>query len=106
LKYFILEGEHLAPWDQIVHLEAEHHEFLRNGYDRGDFLFSGPQIPPHGGFLVARAESRDALDRLLADEPFVKAGKMRFSRVTEFHPAQHVSELNSWFQKNSAPTSA
>jgi hypothetical protein len=24
----------------------------------------------------------------LAEEPFVKAGKMRFSRVTEFFPAQ------------------
>ena len=51
----------------------------------------------YGGFLVARASSRQALDALLADEPFVEAGKMRFSRVTEFHPAQFQPLLKDWF---------
>jgi peroxiredoxin/uncharacterized protein YciI len=99
VKHFILVGEHLAPWEEIAHLEAKHHQFLQKGYEAGHFLFSGPQVPPHGGFLVARAESREALDQLLANEPFVKARKMRFVRVTEFHPAQNVPELDSWFQK-------
>lgn len=99
MKHFILEGEHLVAWDQIAHLEAEHHQFLQKGYDEGHFLFSGPLVPPHGGFLVARADSRESLDQLLANEPFVKAGKMRFSRITEFHPAQNAPELNGWFQK-------
>jgi uncharacterized protein YciI len=67
------------------------------GYERGFFLFSGPQIPAHGGFLVARAESREALGALLAKEPFVEAGKMRFSRITEFHPAQFQPLLKHWF---------
>jgi uncharacterized protein YciI len=97
MKYFLLEGEHLAPFDEFRHLEPAHHAFLQKGYDDGFFLFSGPQIPAHGGFLVARASSRQALDALLAEEPFVKAGKMRFSRVTEFHPAQFQPLLKDWF---------
>lgn len=44
-----------------------------------------------------RAASRDALDAYLSDEPFVKAGKMRFSRVVEFHPAQFQPVLGDWF---------
>ena len=34
---------------------------------------------------------------LLADEPFVRAGKMRFTRVTEFNPAQFQTSLQTWF---------
>jgi uncharacterized protein YciI len=97
MKYFILEGKHLAPFEQFMHLEPEHHAFLQAGYDSGAFLFSGPQIPPHGGFLVARAESRERLDALLAEEPFVKGGFMRFSSVTEFDPIQHQPFLKEWF---------
>jgi uncharacterized protein YciI len=97
MKYFLLEGQHLAPFEEFRYLEPAHHAFLQKGYEDGVFLFSGPQIPPHGGFLVARAESRAALDGLLAEEPFVKAGKMRFNRVTEFHPAQFQPALKDWF---------
>ena len=97
MKYFLLEGEHLAPFDEFRHLEPAHHAFLQKGYDAGFFLFSGLQIPAHGGFLVARASSRQALDAVLAEEPFVEAGKMRFSRVTEFHPAQFQPLLKDWF---------
>ncbi len=97
MKYFLLEGEHLAPFETFRHLEPEHHAFLQKGYDAGSFLFSGPQVPAHGGFLLARAPSRGALDALLAEEPFVKAKKMRFSRIIEFHPAQFQPLLKEWF---------
>lgn len=97
MRHFILEGEHLAPFATFSHLQPEHHAFLRSGYDDGHFLFSGPQIPPHGGFLAARAESREVLDALLAEEPFVKAGKMRFKRVLEYNPVQHQPLLKPWF---------
>ena len=60
MKYYLLEGEHLAPFEEFRHLEPAHHAFLQKGYDDGFFLFSGPQIPAHGGFLVARASSRHA----------------------------------------------
>lgn len=92
-----MEGEHLAPFEEFRHLQPAHHAFLQKGYDDGFFLFSGPQIPHHGGFLVARAASREDLDALLADEPFVKAKKMRFSQITEFHPAQCHPLLKGWF---------
>jgi len=97
MKYFLLEGEHLVPFDDLAPLLPAHAAFLQRGYDAGHFLFSGPQSPPKGGFLLARAASREALDALLADEPFVRAGKMRFSRVTEFDPVQHQPFLADWF---------
>lgn len=100
MKYFVLEGKHLVPFEKLQDLVEAHHAFLQEGYDRGDFLFSGPQVPPHGGFLVARAADRASLDLLLAKEPFVTAGKMEFTRIVEFHPAQNASVLNDWFCKS------
>jgi len=97
MKHFLLEGQHLVPFSELAHLVDEHHAFLDRGYREGVFLFSGPQVPPHGGFLVARAESLDALNAYLGDEPFVKAKVMRFSRVTEFNAAQYQGFLQEWF---------
>lgn len=98
VKYYLLEGEHLVPFSDLADLMPFHHAFLQKGYDEGAFLFSGPQVPAKGGFLVARAPSREALDARLAEEPFVKAGKMRFSRVTEFDAAQYQPSLKAWFE--------
>lgn len=100
MKYFFLEGEHLVPFEQRdPRLIAEHRAFLQQGYDNGRFLLSGPQIPPSGGILIARAESLEELNALLADEPFVKAKLMRFIRIIEFNPVQHQPSLNEWFGK-------
>jgi len=99
MKHFLLEGEHLVPFTELGDLVEEHHAFLTKGYKDGFFLFSGPQVPPHGGFLVARADSRQELDALLAGEPFLREGKMRFARITEFDPAQHQDILAEWFGK-------
>jgi len=98
MKYFFLEGEHLAPFEERdPGLIAEHRRFLQQGYDEGRFLLSGPSVPPTGGVLVARAESREQLNAFLADEPFCKAKLMRFSRVIEFDPVQHQRVLAEWF---------
>jgi uncharacterized protein YciI len=100
MRYFILEGTHLVPFDEIpAELKAAHQEFLKQGMDSGAFLFSGPKIPATGGFLVARAESREALDAFLAGEPFTGRGVMVFSSVTEFFPRQNSPALNDWFGK-------
>lgn len=97
MKHFVLEGEYLVPFEEIAPLIPEHRTFLQRGYDAGHFLLSGPHIPAGGGFLVARAPSREALDALLAEEPFTKAKKMRFCRITEFNPVQHQPFLRAWF---------
>ena len=58
MKHFLLEGQHLLPYDQRApELIAAHRQFLQQGYDEGRFLVSGPSIPPTGGMLIARAGS-------------------------------------------------
>jgi uncharacterized protein YciI len=98
MKHFFLEGEHLVPFEQRApELIAAHRQFLQQGYDNGRFLLSGPSIPATGGVLIARPQSREELDAFLADEPFCKAGLMRFCRIIEFNPVQHQPALKAWF---------
>ena len=100
MKHFLLEGQHLVPFEQRdPALIAAHRQFLQHGYDQGRFLLSGPSIPPAGGILIARAQSLDELNAFLADEPFCKAKVMRFARITEFDPVQHQPALKDWFGK-------
>lgn len=100
MKHYVLVGEHLVPFeDRDPALIAAHRAFLQDGYEKGVFLFSGPTIPPPGGFLVARAESLSQLQEMLAEEPYTKAKMMRFSTITEFNPIQHQPFLKDWFMR-------
>jgi uncharacterized protein YciI len=55
MKHFIVEATYRAPLEQIREATPRHRAWLQQGYDQGLFLCSGPQDPPVGGFLVARA---------------------------------------------------
>jgi uncharacterized protein YciI len=100
MKHYLLEGEHIVPFEQRApELIAAHRQFLQQGYEAGRFLLSGPTIPPKGGVLIARAQSLEELKAFLADEPYCKAKVMQFSKITEFSPVQHQPILNEWFGK-------
>lgn len=48
-----------------------HLEWLQRGYDNGVFLVSGSLKPELGGGIIAHNITREALDKLLQDDPFV-----------------------------------
>jgi uncharacterized protein YciI len=99
MKHFLLE-QHADSFKTCTsELITAQQQFLQQGYDEGRFLLSGPTIPPSGGILIARAESRERLRELLADERYCNADAMRFNRITEFDAVQHQFLLNNWFGK-------
>jgi uncharacterized protein YciI len=75
----------------------EHRLFLQTGYERGLLLMSGPQVPPLGGIVVARAESLDTLQLFFEDDPYFKRGLASY-RFVEFRPAKHAGFLADWVQ--------
>lgn len=99
MRFFLVHGTYLFPFSELTQLGAlaeEHRAFVKQGYDNGDFLFSGPEVPADSGILVVRAESREKLDELMAKEPFIRDGKVRVSRVVEFDPVKHQDVLRNW----------
>ncbi|TNC16305.1 hypothetical protein FF100_03360 [Methylobacterium terricola] len=100
MKHFIIEATYLVPFDAILPWVARHREILRQGYDRGGLLCSGPKDPPVGGYLVARAETRADLESLFEAEPFYVNGVARFT-FTEFQPVMRQDWCEHWFSGES-----
>ncbi|GAA1268987.1 YciI family protein [Kitasatospora nipponensis] len=89
---FVVTLTYTAPLERIDALVAEHVEWLDAHYASGAFLASGRQVPRVGGVILARAQSREALDAILAQDPFGRAGAAVY-QVTEFLPTKTAPEL-------------
>jgi uncharacterized protein YciI len=102
MKHFIVEATYAVPLDQIREAYPRHRAWPQKGYDLGLFLCSGPKDPPTGGYLVARAESLDALRTMFGEEPFMSEGLAGFT-FTEFQPIKRQPWTEAWFSTEAAP---
>ncbi len=96
MKHFIVEATYLVPFEQIKEMIPRHRAHIQKGYDAGLFLCSGPQDPPVGGFLVARASSIADLKAMFDEEPFNVAGLARYT-FKEFQPVKRQAWTEDWF---------
>ena len=88
MKYFIAESRLLSPLPISQQEFAEkylpmHEKHIADGIAEGIVLFAGPKVSEGGGIMVARAETREALDAFLDADPFTCFGLARFE-VKEF----------------------
>lgn len=68
-----------------------HREYLAKHYAAGDFIASGPQTPRVGGVIMIKAESRTAVDAIIAQDPFNINGIADY-QIVEFTPTLFISE--------------
>ncbi len=64
----------------------QHKKYLAEYREKGVFLTSGRKNPRTGGVILAQAESREELDRILKRDPFYWNNIAKYE-VTEFEPA-------------------
>lgn len=84
----------LADVDQYI--EA-HVAYLEKYYQLGNFMVSGRKIPRTGGVILARAQSREALDHILAEDPFFIANLADYE-VTQFVPTKVAEGCENFFE--------
>ncbi len=69
---FIVSLTYKCPLAEIDrHLEA-HVAYLQQQYAQGHFIASGRKVPRTGGVILARAESKEALEKILGQDPFAQ----------------------------------
>ena len=89
---FVIELIYKAELREIdAHMRA-HMAFLKKHYAGGKFLVSGRKIPRDGGIIVALGKSRDEIEAIVKDDPFVKRGLADF-RVIEFRASQRADDI-------------
>ena len=89
---FIVILTYTKPLEEVnQHVEA-HRSFLDRYYAEGVLLVSGRQVPPQGGLMVARAESKEKLQDILKQDPYQIAGVASYE-IIEFSPIKWQPEL-------------
>ena len=89
---FVIELTYKAPLAEIDATMAAHVKFLKKYYAAGNFLVSGRKIPRDGGIILAVGESREQIDAIIRDDPFVSRGLADF-RIIEFRASQRADDI-------------
>lgn len=92
---FILELTYTADLADIDAAMKAHMRWLNAQYAAGHFLVSGRKIPRDGGVIIARGSSRDAVEAIAAQDPFVAQG-LATVRVVEFRASQKHKDTTRW----------
>ena len=84
---FIINLHYTAPLEQLDAYMSDHVKFLQKQYKQNTFLASGRKIPRTGGIIIAVGESKDAVDKIMSEDPFCTHHLADFT-VTEFLTSQ------------------
>lgn len=91
---FVIELTYRADLAQIDALMPKHMTFLRKYYASGHFLISGRKIPRDGGIILAVGESRERIEAIAREDPFVVKG-LADARVIEFRTSQRADDIQA-----------
>ncbi len=89
---FIIELNYKAPLSEIDACMRAHMTFLRKYYASGNFVVSGRKVPRDGGIIIATAASREQIEAIAHEDPFVKRG-LADVRIIEFNDSQRAPDF-------------
>ncbi len=98
---FVAISTYLKPLEEVDKFYPAHIEWLIKHFNAGRFLGSGRRVPPAGGLIIGREESRDAFLALLAEDPFQQHGLASYE-VFEFTPGplpRRSAELEAFLSR-------
>ena len=84
--FFVVLVHYTAALPAVDAVRPAHFEHLERYAREGVFRAWARRDPPTGGVLVAVASDRTALEAILADDPYVRAGVAR-TEIVPFNPA-------------------
>ena len=90
---FIIELIYKVDLARIDKHMAAHVKFLKKHYAAGHFLVSGRKIPRDGGIILAVGKSREEIESIAAEDPFVTNG-LAEARVIEFRASQRAPDID------------
>jgi uncharacterized protein YciI len=90
---FVIELIYKADLEDIdAHMKA-HMRYLKAQYASGHFLVSGRKVPRDGGIILAVGKSREEIESIAAQDPFVANG-LADARVIEFRASQRAPDID------------
>jgi uncharacterized protein YciI len=97
MRHFIVLLDFTAPFATFGDAVPAHGAFLKEGYDSGMLLISGPLPTRTGGAVVCRAGDLEAVKDFFARDPFAVRGLAKYTFI-EFEASQYQGFLADWIR--------
>ena len=91
-RVFIIELVYTADLKEIDANMRAHMRFVNAHYASGHFIVSGRKVPRDGGIIVAMGSSREEIEAIARQDPFVSNG-LADVRIIEFRASQRATDL-------------
>lgn len=85
MNWFVVSLRYVAALSEIDGAMKAHVAFLEKHRKAGVFIAWGRKVPRSGGIILACGTAREAIERIMQDDPFVARG-LADVEVTEFAP--------------------
>ncbi len=95
---FVIELIYKADLTEIDANMRAHMAYLKQHYAAGRFLISGRKEPRDGGIILAVGESREQVEAVVKEDPFVARGLADY-RLIEFRESQRAESLDALLGK-------
>ena len=96
---FIVNLTYIKPLDAVEKYLEKHINFLNQYYTKGLFIASGRKNPRTGGIILMRAENKDAVQEIIAHDPFYQ-NKIAQYDVIEFEASKYCPEFETIISKS------
>ncbi|MBW8310170.1 MAG: YciI family protein [Candidatus Paracaedibacteraceae bacterium] len=97
VSIFIIILKYTVPVQRIEQSIISHREYLKSYYESGQFLISGPLVPRTGGVILAKANDRQEIDKIMQKDPFTLE-KIAEYEIIEFNVANSADVLKDFFK--------
>ena len=95
---FVIELIYKVDLAEIDANMAAHVAFLNKYYVSGHFLVSGRKIPRDGGIILAAGKTRQQMQAIVEEDPFVARGLADF-RIVEFRASQRANDIQKRIER-------
>jgi uncharacterized protein YciI len=95
---FVIELTYQAELSEIDASMSAHMSFVRKHYAAGRFLMSGRKVPRDGGIILALSDSREEVEAIMQQDPFVARGLSGY-RIIEFRVSQRAESIDALLPK-------
>ena len=88
MAYYAITYVYAAPEEQAKYRPA-HREYLGSQIEAGNLIVSGPLLDgetPAGALLIAKVDSVEAAEKIVANDPMNVGGAVLSHTITEWNP--------------------
>ncbi len=80
---FIVSLTYIVDLEKVDEILPLHIDYLKNQYEKGNFIASGRKIPRTGGIILSKLDSIEKLEEVLNQDPF-KVNNLAKYEIQEF----------------------